>query len=149
MSFNKFVNLNYCTRKFATATRNYAKRQLQWYRKDKNFLWLENQRHNSTSLHPYEDIANEIKHWCNIARQDYESIIELQLQRAEVVTKVREKKRPYKFSDTEYTFSSIEKEVLLALVESNEISIHDVLRTPINATLAGEQSTLSADGKHI
>ena len=34
-SFQNFVN------KFSSATRNYAKRQLLWYRKDSEFLWLE------------------------------------------------------------------------------------------------------------
>ena len=51
---------------FATATRNYAKRQLQWYRKDEAFLWLKIDRRTGgvRDLVPYQSICKEITHWC-------------------------------------------------------------------------------------
>jgi hypothetical protein len=52
---------------FATATRNYAKRQLQWYRKDGAFLWLKIDRRAGGvgDLAPYRAVCAEITHWCS------------------------------------------------------------------------------------
>ena len=49
---------------FATATRNYAKRQLQWYRKDMSFLWLRIERPDAvasktTEEEPYRQVARD------------------------------------------------------------------------------------------
>jgi tRNA A37 N6-isopentenylltransferase MiaA len=52
-------------RKFASATRNYAQRQLKWYRSDSLFLWLQIHRQKDISLQsqdlePYKKIVDEI-----------------------------------------------------------------------------------------
>lgn len=81
---------------FATATRNYAKRQLQWYRKDKAFLWLRIQRPDplalSSDLEPYDRVAQEVLFWCSQAQSNFRQNVKQQLQRASAVYAVRQRK---------------------------------------------------------
>ena len=45
-------------RDFATATRNYAKRQMHWYRKDEKFLFVEIGTKSVTNKNDNEDVDN-------------------------------------------------------------------------------------------
>ena len=69
--------------KFATATRNYAKRQLHWYRSDSNFLWIHD--HLIAEDHLAKDtsmrIAEEIYYWTyEVCLQNYKRAVELQVR---------------------------------------------------------------------
>lgn len=81
MEFEKYLN------EFATATRNYAKRQLNWHRKDNKFLWLQIDRANETPPRPTSyaspcgKIAKEIEHWCHQDARSFQETIDLQLSR--------------------------------------------------------------------
>jgi hypothetical protein len=81
---------------FATATRNYAKRQLQWYRKDKAFLWLRIHRPDplalSSDLEPYDRVAQEVLFWCSQGPSNFRQSVRQQLQRASAVYAVRQRK---------------------------------------------------------
>lgn len=56
---------------FATATRNYAKRQLHWYRKDPNFLWL----HDTSKVEPTSGVLTGKKHQpCRASRRIAEEV---------------------------------------------------------------------------
>ena len=71
---------------FATATRNYAKRQLHWYRKDKAFLWLKIDRSEdslatSTNEEPYRQVAREILHWNELPDSNFRQTIKRQMLR--------------------------------------------------------------------
>lgn len=79
---------------FATATRNYAKRQLQWYRKDKAFLWLKIDRHDAvakkcTEEEPYRRVAREILHWNELPASNYRQLIKHQMLRGAAVASIR------------------------------------------------------------
>ena len=82
-------------RQFATATRNYAKRQLQWYRKDNSFLWLKIDRKNveKDDMVPYNRVCEEIKHWCGMSTPDFNVAIQQQVQRGLAVTAARNRKK--------------------------------------------------------
>jgi hypothetical protein len=71
-------------RSFATATRNYAKRQLQWYRKDKSFLWIRSSQS--------ESVATEIVHWSGRFKEEIVSIIDSQCQQDEAAKLAKQKK---------------------------------------------------------
>ena len=89
------ICLRYRIRQFATATRNYAKRQLQWYRKDSSFLWLKIDRKGveKDDLAPYNKVCEEIKHWCAISPSDFDIVIQQQVQRGLAVTAARNRKK--------------------------------------------------------
>jgi len=98
---------------FATATRNYAKRQLGWYRNDKSFLWIKIRRldpdtnelagggsgsSSSSSdsadrvtgaVEPYVKVSQEIIHWCGVTQSSYNQAIKHQLHRAAAVAAIR------------------------------------------------------------
>ena len=46
------------SRDFATATRNYAKRQMHWYRKDEKFLFVEIGTKSVTNENDNENVDN-------------------------------------------------------------------------------------------
>ena len=80
----------------ATATRNYAKRQLQWYRKDKAFLWLKIDRPDavvkkSVEEEPYRKVAREILHWNELPASNYRQLIKHQMLRGAAVASIRGK----------------------------------------------------------
>ena len=86
---------------FATATRNYAKRQLQWYRKDMSFLWLRIERPDAvasktTEEEPYRQVAREILHWNGLPASNYRQMIKHQVQKGSAVAAVRSKLTKYK-----------------------------------------------------
>ena len=90
---------------FATATRNYAKRQLGWYRNDKSFLWIKIRRLDpdsnelsggggdsdsiTGSIAPYVKVSQEITHWCGVSQSSYNQAIKHQLHRATAVAAIR------------------------------------------------------------
>lgn len=64
---------------FATATRNYAKRQLHWYRKDPNFLWIHDT--GGTGSGASERIAKELYYWVYESPRDcFESVLNQQVR---------------------------------------------------------------------
>jgi len=83
---------------FTTATRNYAKRQLHWYRKDTSFLWMQIQRRRQDPAEdePHRRVLRELCHWKDIGRYEYTRMVKHQVCRAEAVAKMREwvKKKP-------------------------------------------------------
>jgi len=56
---------------FTTATRRYAKKQMQWFRKDERFIFVPVQLSQPSSLR-VDDVANTIKQLCIMPRQDFE-----------------------------------------------------------------------------
>jgi tRNA dimethylallyltransferase len=79
---------------FATATRNYAKRQLQWYRKDKSFLWLKIERPDavdkkSKEEEPYRKVAKEVLHWNSLPDSNFRQMIKHQMLRGAAVASIR------------------------------------------------------------
>jgi hypothetical protein len=81
---------------FATATRNYAKRQLHWYRKDDKFLWLQIARPDpaaqSTDRSPYMRVAEEVQYWCRLPDNVYQKAIDNQMKSSQALTTVRGRK---------------------------------------------------------
>lgn len=63
---------------FASRTRNYARKQLQWYRRDPAFLWVRVQRRGASS-DPYAAIAEEIGHWIAQSREEFDAAIAQQM----------------------------------------------------------------------
>lgn len=81
-------------RNFATATRNYARRQINWYRRDQKFLFLQINRERSTSAkEPYLKIVDELLHYTLADRVDYEMTLSRQIQYAKYYQQLIEKKR--------------------------------------------------------
>ena len=102
------------TREFSAATRNYAKRQLQWYRNDEAFLWLEMNRATTTSSSesmsitdtnttntatttvysksPYEKVCQELLYWIDpvtISSPEFQNHIRHQLVCSELMSAIR------------------------------------------------------------
>jgi hypothetical protein len=77
-------------RDFATATRNYAKRQLKWYRTDEAFMWVKIYRDIQPSAaeskkaldiyRPYNQICDEILYYCSQSKADFNKIISDQMR---------------------------------------------------------------------
>ena len=101
-AFSEFVRL------FCTATRNYAKRQFQWYRRDKAFLWTRITRPGLDTAaaaktassageaasapdpaEPYARAAAELLHWCSQPQSNFGQAIKHQLQRSASVAAIR------------------------------------------------------------
>ena len=82
-------------KQFATATRNYAKRQLQWYRKDEAFLWLKIDRREGgpTDMAPYRAVCAEIAHWYAQPANSYRLAVRQQILRGLAVTAARNRKK--------------------------------------------------------
>jgi tRNA A37 N6-isopentenylltransferase MiaA len=61
--FNRaFVNF---VRQFGSASRNYAKYQMQWFRRDEDFIWLTNDVSAGTGV-ALKRAVTEILHWCSV-----------------------------------------------------------------------------------
>ncbi len=117
---------------FTTATRNYAKRQLHWYRKDKEFLWMRIQRSIEDGIGdmPYQRVVQELCHWKNSSRQAYNQMIRHQLLRAHAVGKMRQwlKRRPKGERLTDYDWLAV-----AAMVAAGEI------RAPQGQAIIGKE----------
>lgn len=115
---------------FASATRNYAKRQLQWYRKDSCFLWLKIDRpdplSHSSDTAPYTQIAREILHWCTLPQSNFRQTIKQQKERGTAASALRFRK----YHGHRMIIRNDEAEwlALAALVENGELQrpkLHD------------------------
>ena len=101
-----YVVLCCVCRDFATATRNYSKRQLKWYRQDHAFLWLEIfrtgvktsygsqtqsqlQSKGGDSILPYSKVAEEIMHWFGEDRDVFDKLLTDQVTCGQEVTNLR------------------------------------------------------------
>jgi len=98
-----------------TATRNYAKRQMQWYRADKAFLWIHAPLHEdnddeerlecmsmeskSNDVHTLYNVYDELSHWLNVPREEYDSMITTQVKAGKIVSESRAHKVKRKKSD--------------------------------------------------
>jgi tRNA A37 N6-isopentenylltransferase MiaA len=64
---------------FSKVTRNYAKRQMHWYRKDANFLWIHDTSNNNNDKSA-QRVAEEIYHWTYmVSRSEYETSLNAQV----------------------------------------------------------------------
>ncbi len=140
-------NFKHFLRDFATATRNYAKRQLHWYRKDNTFLWLEIDRpdpnQGSADVAPYEKIAREIEHWNSIPTSNYRSMIKQQMLRAKGVAAIRGKKKEASSARGHRMKIKGEYEwlALASLVASGEIQPPQVTKDMTNEDIAASWTT--------
>lgn len=148
-SFQNFVN------KFSSATRNYAKRQLLWYRKDSEFLWLEMTRpgpavKNSDDLKPYQSVMNEIMYWCSVPYTQYKRVVNEQLSRAGAIKTVRavEFWRKSKDGEKRKFKNKYEKLALEALIANNEIKNEKVSHLLSNIDSTTPSVSLSRISDH-
>jgi hypothetical protein len=90
-------------RQFTTATRNYSKQQLKWFRQDNRCLWLEIFRHRENIadpgvvISPYRQVADEVLHWFQLPRQEYDAMIKDQIRTSAVVTELRNQIRSRRY----------------------------------------------------
>lgn len=61
---------------FTTATRNYAKHQLHWYRNQNSFLWLHPR---GISQDYTEEVTKELDYWMHVPREEYEDMLTRQV----------------------------------------------------------------------
>ena len=117
---------------FATGTRNYAKRQLSWYRRDDRFLWLQIERSDplykkaaAEEESSYVRVAEELLHWCSLSRDQHAMEISNQIARGKTVTnfKNRSANRLNFPLDSDLCYESIAD-----MLASDEISAEDVKR---------------------
>jgi hypothetical protein len=80
-------------RVFCSATRNFAKRQLNWYRKDHMFLFVDMDRKNVPKEVAYATAAEEVWHWATAPREEYDAALSQQLAVTAAVTDLRRKER--------------------------------------------------------
>eukprot|EP01032_Pedospumella_encystans_P020803 gene20803-23627_t len=106
---------------FSTATRNYAKRQLNWYRKDKNFLFVRSRRHFVTNKAlADEKTAQEVQHWATVPREEFDHAVAQQVAISDALFELRQRhKVPASFVPDTH-----ERRVALAwMVNHNEVKI--------------------------
>lgn len=115
---------------FATATRNYAQRQLKWYRKDKNFLFVRIDRKNvemyaldETADTKYRAIVGELLHWMKESRTAYMDTLTRQVQTTKIVTELRKSKVRLQFYNGDSVCMS-QLYVLQEYIYSSNILIH-------------------------
>lgn len=84
-------------RDLCTATRNYATRQLKWYRSDTQVLWM----HSSTARAEVcgsvaagkEQAVRELLHWLNVPRNEFDKRLESQVTAATANRKIKESRK--------------------------------------------------------
>lgn len=64
VAFNNFVET------FCTATRQYAKKQMQWFRRDPTFMFLPVNLENEAELR-VEDTARLVFQYCTMSKEEY------------------------------------------------------------------------------
>ena len=81
-------------RQFATITRNYAKRQLQWYRKDDAFLWLKIDRSSKgiSDPAPYNKVCKELQYWVDVPQIHFKEAVKQQMLRGLAVSAAKNRK---------------------------------------------------------
>jgi tRNA dimethylallyltransferase len=75
---NDLEALSLFLQNFRTATRNYAKKQITWYRKDNSFLWVQMKRGEEKG-DPYERAATEIEHWISVDDNEFSDLVSIQV----------------------------------------------------------------------
>eukprot|EP00428_Durinskia_dybowskii_P086831 CAMPEP_0170432956 /NCGR_PEP_ID=MMETSP0117_2-20130122/42237_1 /TAXON_ID=400756 /ORGANISM="Durinskia baltica, Strain CSIRO CS-38" /LENGTH=562 /DNA_ID=CAMNT_0010692665 /DNA_START=147 /DNA_END=1835 /DNA_ORIENTATION=- len=87
-AFDRYFN-NYCA-----ATRSYASRQINWYRKDKKFLFVEIFRPEAgDAKEAYRRVAEEVWHWATVPRDVFDASLEEQISVGEALTDIIKKKK--------------------------------------------------------
>lgn len=87
-----FVKLLYHFRSFCTATRNYAKRQLNWYRKDSMFLFIGMHRRHVAKEVAYLRAAEEVWHWATCPRAEFTDAVKAQVEANNALSELRARK---------------------------------------------------------
>lgn len=105
---------------FATATRNYAKRQMMWYRKDKLFLFLQIFRNEPVEGNPYEKVAQELLHWFNAEKSSFDQVLQKQLLMADYASDYIKKGNVHVDYDSK---DIVEFRVLKWLLETHRIKL--------------------------
>lgn len=90
---------NWCVRsEFCTATRNYAKRQLNWYRKDKSFLFVRSRRRNMEKTAADHATSEEVLHWASVPRSTFDDAVSTQIAVNDALTELRQRSKvPYAY----------------------------------------------------
>lgn len=90
--------LTYCCsfccarRSFCTATRNYAKRQLNWYRKDHMFLFIDINRKDVPKQEAYTTAAEEVWHWATVPRAEFDAAVSEQVAVHSALSELRSRR---------------------------------------------------------
>jgi hypothetical protein len=125
-------------REFSTATRNYAKKQINWYRKDKEFLFLKIDRSSyfsaSSSSSPvflksllhttYQSVASELLSYLSLSRLEYEELLKKQLYRSNLYQRHLKKG---KVEEGYVCEDNLEFQIIKELLENELIVLESVL----------------------
>ena len=77
---------------FATSTRNYARRQMNWYRKDHQALFVRIRRRGNETLSdpvPYQIVADEVLHWLDSDQHGFQTALKDQRELTDALTELR------------------------------------------------------------
>ena len=121
-------------RLFTTATRNYAKRQLNWYRKDDSFLFVSMDRQSRSKETAYAHMAEEIWHWATVPREEFEQVTTRQVQLNAALQQLRSRKH---VSPTYLPDTDVKRTALSYLLHRGELR----LPRPYDAAPAEEKKT--------
>lgn len=88
------------SRTFATVTRNYAKRQMKWFRVETDVLFLRNRRTDVDSgALDVGAVVNELMHWIEVPEAEYKDQLSKQLNRTKAMHLIRSmRKIPVEFA---------------------------------------------------
>jgi hypothetical protein len=125
-------------REFSTATRNYAKKQINWYRKDEEFLFLKIDRSSyfsaSSSSSPvflksllqtsYQSVASELLSYLSLSRLGYEELLKKQLYQSNLYQSVLKKG---KVEEGYVCKNNLEFQIIKELLENDLIVFESVL----------------------
>ena len=141
---------------FATGTRNYAKRQLSWYRRDSCFLWLQIDRADPQVKRAavddegsYMRVAKELLHWCSKSSDAYAAEIADQISRGKTVTnfKNRSANRMNFPLDCDACYEAIADMLASDEIRFEDVQRHkqlDLSRLRAQQTLQGQRGEFSA-----
>lgn len=108
-------------REFAGATRNYAKRQMMWYRRDKSFLFVRisrDLRHMQSFASSYRNVTEEVLRHLQLSRVEYDHLLETQLRQSHLYNHYLSQKKvalPHRCDD------AVEHRLLLHLLQHQRI----------------------------
>jgi len=117
---------------FAKVTRNYAQRQMKWFRKDSLFVWLliEPTLRKDAKLR----VADEILHWCNQTRGDFVNCIRRQQRRVEAVSEIRrggqkKAKLPDHYNQASIGVDKVMDSVVYEMLKCGELNVSTEITT--------------------
>jgi tRNA dimethylallyltransferase len=115
-------------RDFSTATRNYAKDQLKWYRKDSSFLFTKiyrNLKDKKSFQLSYEDKCEELLSLVTLPREDYLQLLDNQLKKNKYVTKyiLASNTRSPKVKSGYQCENEMEYEVIMELLNDKQMTL--------------------------